>query len=561
MTVNVNSHKVFLKYAEDSEIETLAEMHPQKTMRKGFALAMNLYKANRVNDNKHHRIVKRALELLGQDESAQKIINVFIERAAAAENGNTQPATEDASAQETQPVTAEPLSTLLTGETNPQAQNVSVSIPTKKVIFSGGIIKEARRIIIQPEELDQYSAADANRRNKKALTAASVADILPSARETGIYEEIYTFINEQGEKKIAEGTRRHLAGTIAKIAVPTWEFLEPLTDTEVAELSRKSDEAKRQHSLRENAIALENVCKAEGFTSMSQLLKFYDVTNTDTNRTAYRRAMSPATLSESLLAMFKDYEALSLRRIGDLTNIQKDALPEETKKQILTLRRDLNTEEIRNICDPIIQSRLEEIDEHFNELVSPQNVARRLADTVIRFSNSKDAIVPLETLKSAIEEHSKPKCEYDPKGVQIKLRKVSTELMLTYLNISDLNEEREAIEPADLKNTIEEFLALCDKNVTAIISAYNDDMFKLIKRYVPLKKGASKNDNQSKSTAETLFSNGVSEITLSEVTTPKGKVDLSFTLSGITEEQKKEFITMATEHFKSKLQIEESPTN
>lgn len=555
MTTKATAHNVFLKYAEDSEIEILSQMHPQKTMVKSFKLSMILYKQDRVNDNKHHRVVKRSLDMLADNPKAQAIIDVFIERATKATEAKDEPQeAELTSLADT--VNGDAAST----DTTPAKTADTAKVITKKVIFSDGSIVEAVRKIIPHAELQEYDVAPGNRRNKKALTTASVADILPGIRAKGITEETYTYVSKDNKKVIAEGSRRFFAANIAGADVPTWEFVEPLTLAQGEELSRESDQGKRLHSLRENALSLETICIENELTSMPQLLKHFKLSNTDANRTSYRRAMSAATISIDLLSLFHDYEGLSLRRFNELESIQKNALPEEVKNKIRQLKRDLNTPEIRGIIEPAMKERLAEVDEHFAYLASPTNVCRRLADTVVSFCKSDEAIVNHEKLIAAIEEHRKPKCDYDPKGLQIKLRQAVVDVMYSYLEIDPEAEEPQMIEAASLKptSTLDEFMFLCEQNITNITNAYNDDLFKIIKRVVPLKKTPSPDKNNTKNDTETLFTNGVSEIKLSQVTDNKGKVDLSFSLSGVTEAQKNEFIAMATEHFSSKLQVTEN---
>ncbi|WP_199438606.1 ParB N-terminal domain-containing protein [Vibrio owensii] len=204
---------------------------------------------------------------------------------------------------------------------------------TKTFTLPGGLTTQARRVVVPADKLkDLAMAHPLNPRHQEALTEDSLADILPSIRESGVITE---GIAEEVEGKflLLDSSRRMAAALIANKDLPLWVFDKDLRLTRrQAEYITEIARMQRNLSYREEGtILIKAMAEKSELNDIQALMQEFRYQPSQ-ERTV-RRYLDAAVIPEEIINLFPDSEGIPNDFYAKLKAICKEVARLEKIKQ------------------------------------------------------------------------------------------------------------------------------------------------------------------------------------------------------------------------------------
>ncbi|MGR5451382.1 ParB N-terminal domain-containing protein [Vibrio sp. PNB22_3_1] len=533
----------FIEYAHDNELQALAHCLPNKVDTDKFYRDLKQVKENSDTSEALELRVNSGLFDIKDIQTVSNLLDSFKARASIKAinkkskdtNQNIHPAASDL----------------------PNTDHQSNKHDALQVTFTlrDGSTLTGQHHTIAFSDINEYQFSEFNGRNTKALNRTTLADIMPSIKEVGIREPIYTGLDANGNKIIIKGSRRYLCAKVHEQNVPAIDF-GTVTPAQIIEISETADKTKRLHSIRETGLTMERLCETKGITSIKDLAKEYRLDDTPANLQKLRRNLQAATLSDRLLSCFNDQTSLTLRNYLTLNDLQNAALSEATLSKVRGLRRKLDTRAARALINPILEHRIDdELLGLFAEMGSPQIMARKIAYDITELFPKGKASINSTLIHARLDELATPNHAIDPKNLLAKTRKHLVELMRHYLFSED--DSRKTITITKPGAWLEGFLNKTHQDSPNINAAHNADMMAFLVIHLPKHHSDPKQHNESNPPKvapplkRELLNTKKYKVNVTQTMKANGKTSLKLDMKGLNEEELKALESMLEQHFQS----------
>ncbi|TDX12079.1 ParB family chromosome partitioning protein [Buttiauxella sp. BIGb0552] len=225
---------------------------------------------------------------------------------------------------------------------------------------------EAEHITIPAADVQTQTAVHPmNPRNQEALSVNAVRDILLQIEARGIDTEGVA-VKRAGKYLLIEGSRRRFCCIKASKDLPLWVLPDELTPEDIQSIISAA-QTSRRFSYREIGFQYIQKMKEMNFTKNEELANYLG-----TSHVSVSKRIQAAQISDSLITLFPDYEAIPNAFYNQLARFQKYVERnlfslDDVVEQVKSETNDLPTDDIADTQKKVLKSiikAVEQLDEN-----------------------------------------------------------------------------------------------------------------------------------------------------------------------------------------------------